>query len=39
MAVQDFSAHLGYVTSSTALVDSWSQSVRSSVGEEEAVVG
>ena len=39
MAVEDFSAHLGYVTSSTELVDSWGQSVRSSVGEEEAVVG
>ena len=39
MAVEDFSAHLGYVTSSSELVDSWSQSVRSLVGEEEAVVG
>lgn len=39
MAVEDFSAHLGYVTSSTELVDSWSQSPRSLVGEEEAVVG
>ena len=39
MAVEDFSAHLGFVTSSTELVDSWSQSVTSSVDEEEAVVG
>jgi ureidoacrylate peracid hydrolase len=39
MAVKDFSAHLGYVTSSTELLDSWSHGVRSSVGEEEAVAG